>query len=126
MRPLNKMPMAPARTHKRAICRTSKPLTTISRIEVNWRHAPKCDPRPLKQANTMEVKNPPRPGELIGDSLEQLGMAICAAAKCLGITHQQLHNLIAGRRGVTPEMAVRFEKALGSTIDVKRFAPKVA
>jgi antitoxin HigA-1 len=102
----------------------------------------------LKEANIMEMKNPPHPGELIGDSLEELGMSISAAAKGLGITRQQLHNLIAGRSGVTPEMAVRFEKALGSTadtwlrmqmnydlaqirkrassIDVKRFAPKVA
>jgi len=96
----------------------------------------------------MEMKNPPHPGELIGDSLAELGMSISAAAKGLGITRQQLHNLIAGRSGVTPEMAVRFEKALGSSadtwlrmqmnydlaqirkrassIDVKRFAPKVA
>src|SRR5271167_4826960 len=102
----------------------------------------------------MEMKNPPHPGELIGDSLEALGMSISGAAKGLGITRQQLHKLIAGRSGVTPEMAVRFEKALGSTADtwlriqmnydlaqirkrassidvkdvkdVKRFAPKVA
>ena len=65
----------------------------------------------------MEMKNPPHPGELIGDSLEELGMSISAAAKGLGITRQQLHNLIAGRSGVTPEMAVRFEKALGSSAD---------
>jgi addiction module HigA family antidote len=102
----------------------------------------------LKEANTMEMKNPPHPGELIGDSLAELGMSISAATKGLGITRQQLHNLIAGRSGVTPEMAVRFEKAIGSSadtwlrmqmnydlaqilkrassIDVKRFAPKVA
>ena len=66
----------------------------------------------------MEMKNPPHPGELIGDSLEELGMSITAAAKGLGITRQQLHNLIAGRSAVTPEMAVRFEKALGSTADM--------
>jgi addiction module HigA family antidote len=33
------------------------------------------------------------------------------------ITRQQLHNLIAGRSRVTPEMAVKLEKALGSTAD---------
>jgi addiction module HigA family antidote len=42
---------------------------------------------------------------------------ITEAAKVLGITRQQLHNLIAGRSGVTPEMALRLEKALGSTAD---------
>jgi plasmid maintenance system antidote protein VapI len=29
----------------------------------------------------MEMKSPPHPGELIGDSLEELGMSISAAAK---------------------------------------------
>jgi addiction module HigA family antidote len=63
----------------------------------------------------LEMKNPPHPGELIGDTLEELGVSVTAAAKVLGITRQQLHNLISGRSRVTAEMAVRLEKALGST-----------
>ena len=95
----------------------------------------------------MEMKNPPHPGELIGDHLAELGVSISEAARGLGITRQQLHNLIAGRSAIRPEMAVRLEKALGSTADtwlrmqmnhdlaqirgrasikVKRLAPKVA
>jgi addiction module HigA family antidote len=65
----------------------------------------------------MEMKNPPHPGELIGDNLEELRISITHAATGLGITRQQLHNLIAGRSRVTPEMAVKLEKALGSTAD---------
>jgi antitoxin HigA-1 len=65
----------------------------------------------------MEMKNPPHPGELIGDNLEELRISITKAATGLGITRQQLHNLIAGRSGITPEMAVKLEKALGSTAD---------
>ena len=65
----------------------------------------------------MDMKNPPHPGELIGDTLEEIGVTISAAAKALGITRQQLHNLIAGRSGITPEMAVKLEKAIGSTAD---------
>jgi antitoxin HigA-1 len=65
----------------------------------------------------MEMKNPPYPGELIGDNLTELGVSISAAAKALGITRQQLHNLISGRSGITPEMAVKLEKAIGSTAD---------
>ena len=65
----------------------------------------------------MDMKNPPHPGELIGDSLEELGVSITDAARGLGITRQQLHNLIAGRSGVSPEMAVKLEQALGSTAD---------
>ena len=65
----------------------------------------------------MEMKNPPHPGELIGDMLDELKVSIVAAAKGLGVTRQQVHNLIAGRSGITPEMAVKLEKALGSTAD---------
>lgn len=94
------------------------------------------------------MKNPPHPGEMIGDSLHELGISISEAARVLGITRQQLHNLTAGRSAVTTEMAVRLEKALGSTaeawlrmqmnydlaqirqrassINVKRIVPKVA
>jgi addiction module HigA family antidote len=65
----------------------------------------------------MYKKNPPHPGELVGDNLEELGITVSDAAKALGISRQQLHNVIAGRFGITPEMAVRLEKALGSTAD---------
>ncbi len=65
----------------------------------------------------MEMKNPPHPGELVGDNLDELGISVTAAARGLGITRQQLHNIIAGRSAIMPEMAIRLEKALGSTAD---------
>jgi antitoxin HigA-1 len=65
----------------------------------------------------MPMKNPPHPGQMIGDSLEEMGVSISKAAKGLGVTRQQLHNLIAGRSAIVPEMAVRLEQALGSTAD---------
>ncbi len=96
----------------------------------------------------MPMKNPPHPGEMIGDSIEEMGVSISDAAKSMGVTRQQLHNVIAGRSAISPEMAVRLEKALGvsadawlrmqanydlaqiraraSPIKVTRLAPKVA
>jgi antitoxin HigA-1 len=71
----------------------------------------------IEGGKNMEMKNPPHPGELIGDNLTELGVSISAAAKALGITRQHLHNLISGRSGITPEMAVKLEKAIGSTAD---------
>jgi addiction module HigA family antidote len=65
----------------------------------------------------MDMKNPPHPGQLIGDTLDELEISISEAARGLGITRQQLHNVIAGRSGITPEMAVKLEKAIGSTAD---------
>jgi antitoxin HigA-1 len=63
------------------------------------------------------MKNPPHPGEMVGDIIEEMGLSVVAAARGLGVTRQQLHNLIAGRSAVSPEMAYRLEKALGSTAD---------
>ena len=65
----------------------------------------------------MPMKNPCHPGELIKTEIDELGLSLVDAAKGLGISRQQLHSIIAGRASVTPEMAVRLEKALGSTAD---------
>ncbi len=65
----------------------------------------------------MPMRNPPHPGELIRDNLEDLRLAVAEAAKGLGITRQQLYNVINGKSGITPEMAVRFEKGFGSSAD---------
>lgn len=65
----------------------------------------------------MEMKNPAHPGLLVKACLDELGLSIAEAAAALHITRQQLHNIVAGRSSVTPEMALRFEKAFGSTAD---------
>jgi len=54
---------------------------------------------------------------MVGDEIEGLGVSISAAAKTLGVTRQQLHNLIAGRSGIGAEMAVRLEMSIGGSAD---------
>jgi addiction module HigA family antidote len=66
----------------------------------------------------MPMKNPSHPGELVRANIDELGLSVAEAATGLGITRQQLYNVINGRSAVTPEMAVRFEKAFGGTADV--------
>lgn len=63
----------------------------------------------------MFMKNPSHPGEMISDSFEELGISVTAAAKALGVSRQQLHNVISGRSSITADMACRLEQALGST-----------
>ena len=65
----------------------------------------------------MPMKKPSHPGQLIGDELEAMGISIVDAATALGVTRQQLHNVIAGRSAISPEMAFRLEQAIGSTAD---------
>ena len=65
----------------------------------------------------MPMKNPIHPGELVGDTLTDMGVTVIDAAAAMGVTRQQLHNVIAGRSAVSPEMAYRLERAVGSTAD---------
>lgn len=62
----------------------------------------------------MPMKNPPHPGESVrADCLEPLGLTVTAAAKALGVSRQALNNLIHGQATISPEMAVRLDKAFG-------------
>lgn len=65
----------------------------------------------------MSMKNPPHPGQMIGDALEEIGVSISAAARALGVSRQQLHNVISGRSAIAPEMAVRLERAMGGVAE---------
>jgi len=61
------------------------------------------------------MKNPPHPGEVVGDILAELGIGLDEAAEALGISGRDLRDVITGRTAISAEMAVRLEKALGST-----------
>jgi addiction module HigA family antidote len=67
---------------------------------------------------TMAMKNPPHPGELIRDNLADLGLSVAEGAAGLGVTRQQIYNVINGKSGITPEMALRLEKAFGGSADL--------
>ena len=40
---------------------------------------------------------------------------MAAGAKVLGVTRQTLNNVLNGKSGISPEMAIRLSKAFGST-----------
>ena|SRR3984893_18591081 len=62
----------------------------------------------------MPMKKPPHPGLHVRlDCLDPLGLSVTEAAKALGVTRQALNNLVNGKSGISPEMAVRLSKAFG-------------
>lgn len=62
--------------------------------------------------------NPAHPGEVVRDlCMEPLGLSVTAAASGLGVTRKTLSELLNGHAGISPEMAVRLEKAFGSTAE---------
>ena len=66
----------------------------------------------------MPMKNPVHPGRIVRhDCLEPLGLSVTAGAKVLGVTRQTLSNVINGKSGISPEMAIRLTKAFGSTAE---------
>ncbi len=67
----------------------------------------------------MRMKNPPHPGRLVKDEcLEPLDLSITKAAEILGVTRLMLSNLVNGKNGVSPEMAIRLSKVFGSSPEV--------
>lgn len=66
----------------------------------------------------MRMKNPVHPGALAKANLEELGLSVAVAAKAMKVTRQQLYNVLQARSAVSPEMALRFEKAFGGSADM--------
>jgi addiction module HigA family antidote len=66
----------------------------------------------------MPMKNPPHPGLSVRhDCLEPLGLNVTEAAKRLGIGRKQLSDIVNCRAGISPEMAIRLDKAFGGGAD---------
>jgi addiction module HigA family antidote len=62
----------------------------------------------------MAMKNPPHPGLSVRhDCLEPLGLTVSEAARRLGVSRKQLSDVVNGRAGISPEMAIRLDKAFG-------------
>jgi addiction module HigA family antidote len=61
----------------------------------------------------MPMKSPSHPGRLIKADLEELGLSVAEAAKGLDVTRQQLYRVINCESAISPDMAIRLEKAVG-------------
>ena len=62
----------------------------------------------------MPMMNPPHPGLSVRhDCLEPLGLSVTEAAYKLGVSRKQLSDIVNCRAGISPEMAIRLDKAFG-------------
>ena len=62
----------------------------------------------------MRIKNLPHSGLSVrADCLEALGLSVTGGAKALGVSRQALNNLVHGQAAISPEMAIRLDKAFG-------------
>jgi addiction module HigA family antidote len=66
----------------------------------------------------MPMKNPPHPGGVVLRlCIEPLGLTITDAAAALGVTRTTLSELVNGKRGISPEMAVRLSQVFGRSAE---------
>jgi addiction module HigA family antidote len=64
------------------------------------------------------LKNPPHPGGFVRTEIvEPMGLSVTAAAKALGITRAALSAFLNEHSALSPDMALRVEKAFGVSMD---------
>ena len=62
------------------------------------------------------MKSPPHPGEMLReDVLAPLGLSVTEAAERLGMSRVALSRVLNGRAAISPDLAVRLERAGVST-----------
>jgi addiction module HigA family antidote len=66
----------------------------------------------------MPMKKPPHPGTVVlEECIEPLRLSITGAAAAVGVTRNTLSELVNGKRGISPEMAVRLERVFGGSAE---------
>jgi addiction module HigA family antidote len=66
----------------------------------------------------IRMKNPAHPGGFVKhEIIEPLSLSVTEAAKALGVTRPALSALLNERAALSPEMALRIEKAFGVAMD---------
>ena len=62
---------------------------------------------------------PSHPGDFIRtEVIEELGLNVTKAAEILGVRRATLSDLLNGNAALSPEMALRIEKAFGVSMDM--------
>ena len=66
----------------------------------------------------IRMKTPAHPGGFVkSEIIEPLGLSVTEAARVLGVTRPALSALLNERAALSPEMALRIEKAFGVSMD---------
>ena len=66
----------------------------------------------------IHIARPAHPGHFVRmEVLESLGLSVTEAAAVLGVTRAALSALLNGRASLSPDMALRVEKAFGPKMD---------
>jgi addiction module HigA family antidote len=72
----------------------------------------------MSEPTNYRLKSPPHPGGFVKtEIIEPLGLSVTGAAGALGVTRTALSAFLNERSSLSPEMALRIEKAFGVSMD---------
>ena len=72
----------------------------------------------MKQVQSVRMKSPVHPGEFVKcEIIEALNLTVTRAAQVLNVTRAALSAVLNERASLSPEMALRIEKAFGVSMD---------
>lgn len=72
----------------------------------------------MADIDSFRLKSPPHPGGFVrSEIIEPAELSVTAAAQALGVTRPALSNVLNGRAALSPDMALRIEKAFGVSMD---------
>jgi antitoxin HigA-1 len=66
----------------------------------------------------MAMRKPPHPGRQIKSALDACELNITEGAEHLGVTRNTLSRVINGLAGISPDMALRLNKAFGGGAEI--------
>ena len=64
------------------------------------------------------ARTPIHPGEILADELEEIGLSAKRLADVLEVPPNRLYQILAGRRNITADTALRLAQYLGTSADL--------
>lgn len=72
----------------------------------------------MTRTDGIRMKNPAHPGGFVKtEIIEPLELSVTAAARALGVTRAALSTFLNERASLSPDMAIRIDKAFGVPMD---------
>ena len=88
------------------------PLARRETIRCGDRRLPRMGRSDMRVNNGMR---PVRPGEILSEELDELGLSANALAKALAVPTNRITAILNGQRGVTADTALRLSRYFGTT-----------
>src|SRR5437660_12252787 len=72
---------------------------------------------PADQKEKAMARTPMPPGEILGDELEEIGLSAKKLADVIKVPPNRLYQLLAGKRSMTADTALRLSRYFGMSAD---------